>query len=147
MCPKTFETWGRSCRMWKMLLNCPSLFILYFEEYSSCLIVLPRFQSGAHFVIETTNDLPEVIKEINRRMAMGIKPWNTILHNKCSLLFCCSQSLALLCFVICTPVSLILDISVICEGRRIESFCELNKSLAAVPGAWVRLYLHMWFRY
>jgi len=32
------------------------------------------FKSGAHFVIETTNDLPEVIKEINRRMAMGIKP-------------------------------------------------------------------------
>jgi len=32
------------------------------------------YKSGAHFVIETTNDLPEVIAEINRRMQMGIKP-------------------------------------------------------------------------
>ena len=31
-------------------------------------------QSGAHFVIETTNDLPEVIAEINKRMQMGLKP-------------------------------------------------------------------------
>merc|ERR1712154_311657 len=32
------------------------------------------YKSGAHFVIETTNDLPEVIAEINKRMKMGLKP-------------------------------------------------------------------------
>merc|ERR1712183_247140 len=32
------------------------------------------YKSGAHFVIETTNDLPGVIAEINKRMQMGIKP-------------------------------------------------------------------------
>ena len=31
-------------------------------------------QAGAHFVIPTTVDLPPVIAEINRRLAMGIKP-------------------------------------------------------------------------
>ena len=31
-------------------------------------------QAGAHFVIPTTVDLPPVIAEINRRMAMGIRP-------------------------------------------------------------------------
>jgi phosphonoacetaldehyde hydrolase len=32
------------------------------------------YQAGAHFVIATTVDLPPVIAEINRRLAMGIKP-------------------------------------------------------------------------
>merc|ERR1719461_1347274 len=32
------------------------------------------YKSGAHFVIETTNELPEVIEEINKRMKMGLKP-------------------------------------------------------------------------
>merc|ERR1712141_891447 len=32
------------------------------------------YKSGAHFVIETTNDLPGVIAEINKRMQMGIRP-------------------------------------------------------------------------
>merc|ERR1711992_47533 len=32
------------------------------------------YKSGAHFVIETTNDLPEVIAETNKRMKMGLKP-------------------------------------------------------------------------
>merc|ERR1719397_975421 len=32
------------------------------------------YQAGAHFVIQTTVDLPPVIAEINRRLAMGIKP-------------------------------------------------------------------------
>merc|ERR1712117_515379 len=32
------------------------------------------YKSGAHFVIDTTNDLPGVIEEINNRMKMGIKP-------------------------------------------------------------------------
>jgi len=32
------------------------------------------YSAGAHFVIDTTNDLPDVVAEINRRMAMGIKP-------------------------------------------------------------------------
>jgi len=32
------------------------------------------YKNGAHFVIETTNDLPGVIAEINKRMQMGIRP-------------------------------------------------------------------------
>jgi len=32
------------------------------------------YQAGAHFVIPTTVQLPEVIEEINKRMALGIKP-------------------------------------------------------------------------
>jgi len=32
------------------------------------------YKGGAHFVIDTTNELPDVIAEINRRMEMGIKP-------------------------------------------------------------------------
>jgi len=32
------------------------------------------YKAGAHFVIETTRDLPPVVEEINRRMAMGIRP-------------------------------------------------------------------------
>merc|ERR1711990_1391808 len=32
------------------------------------------YKSGAHFVIETTNDLPGVVAEINKRMQMGTKP-------------------------------------------------------------------------
>jgi len=32
------------------------------------------YKSGAHFVINTTNDLPAVIEEINKRMKMGLKP-------------------------------------------------------------------------
>jgi len=32
------------------------------------------YKAGAHFVIETTRDLPEVVEEINRRMAMGLRP-------------------------------------------------------------------------
>merc|ERR1712244_171946 len=32
------------------------------------------YKSGAHFVIETTNDLPGVIAEINKRMCLGLKP-------------------------------------------------------------------------
>ena len=38
-------------------------------------ILIVTVQSGAHFVIDTTNDLPEVIAEINKRMAMGLRPW------------------------------------------------------------------------
>ena len=39
------------------------------------LTLMPRSpQAGAHFVIPTTVDLPPVIAEINRRMAMGIRP-------------------------------------------------------------------------
>jgi len=32
------------------------------------------YQAGAHFVIETTNDLPAVVDEINKRLSLGIKP-------------------------------------------------------------------------
>merc|ERR1712121_220905 len=32
------------------------------------------YKSGAHFVINTTNDLPGVIEEINKRMKLGLKP-------------------------------------------------------------------------
>jgi len=32
------------------------------------------YKNGAHFVIETTNDLPGVIEEINRRLKLGLKP-------------------------------------------------------------------------
>jgi len=32
------------------------------------------YQTGAHFVIETTRDLPGVIEEINRRLSLGLKP-------------------------------------------------------------------------
>jgi len=32
------------------------------------------YKAGAHFVIETTRDLPEVVEQINRRMAMGLRP-------------------------------------------------------------------------
>jgi len=31
-------------------------------------------KAGAHFVIETTNDLPDVIVEINRRLKSGLRP-------------------------------------------------------------------------
>merc|ERR1719391_1273711 len=31
-------------------------------------------QAGAHFVINTTRDLPPVIEEINRRLSLGLKP-------------------------------------------------------------------------
>jgi len=32
------------------------------------------FQAGAHFVIETTRDLPPIVEEINKRMALGLRP-------------------------------------------------------------------------
>lgn len=32
------------------------------------------YQAGAHFVIDTTVDLPPVIAEINKRMALGLRP-------------------------------------------------------------------------
>jgi len=32
------------------------------------------YKAGAHFVIETTNSLPGVIEEINRRLALGLRP-------------------------------------------------------------------------
>jgi len=32
------------------------------------------YKAGAHFVIDTTNDLPGVVTEINKRMAMGLRP-------------------------------------------------------------------------
>jgi len=32
------------------------------------------YKAGAHFVIDTTNDLPAVIDQINQRLALGIKP-------------------------------------------------------------------------
>jgi len=31
-------------------------------------------QAGAHFVIDTTRDLPPIIEEINRRLSLGLKP-------------------------------------------------------------------------
>merc|ERR1712121_546969 len=31
-------------------------------------------EAGAHFVIDTTRDLPPIIEEINRRMALGLRP-------------------------------------------------------------------------
>lgn len=32
------------------------------------------YQAGAHFVIETVNDLPAVLEEINKSLALGLKP-------------------------------------------------------------------------
>jgi phosphonoacetaldehyde hydrolase len=32
------------------------------------------FECGCHFVIDTVVELPEVIEEINRRLALGIAP-------------------------------------------------------------------------
>lgn len=32
------------------------------------------YQAGAHFVVETVNDLPGVIEEINKRLEQGLKP-------------------------------------------------------------------------
>jgi phosphonoacetaldehyde hydrolase len=32
------------------------------------------YDAGAHFVIETINDLPNTVDEINRRIQMGIRP-------------------------------------------------------------------------
>jgi len=32
------------------------------------------YKAGAHFVIETTNSLPGVLEEINRRLALGLSP-------------------------------------------------------------------------
>jgi len=32
------------------------------------------YQAGAHFVIDTTRDLPPVILEINNRMKLGLRP-------------------------------------------------------------------------
>jgi hypothetical protein len=32
------------------------------------------YECGSHFVIDTVNELPEVIEEINRRLALGISP-------------------------------------------------------------------------
>ena len=31
-------------------------------------------KAGAHFVIETTRDLPPIIEEINKRMCLGLRP-------------------------------------------------------------------------
>merc|ERR1711936_244722 len=32
------------------------------------------YQAGAHFVIDTTCDLPPIIEEINQRMRLGLRP-------------------------------------------------------------------------
>ena len=32
------------------------------------------YQSGAHYVIDTISDLPEVVDKINDRLAMGLSP-------------------------------------------------------------------------
>ena len=32
------------------------------------------YKAGCHFVIDTIKDLPPVVEEINRRLAMGINP-------------------------------------------------------------------------
>jgi len=39
-------------------------------EHASNLL----YKAGAHFVIETTRDLPGVIEEINKRLSLGLKP-------------------------------------------------------------------------
>ena len=48
------------------------------DAENTCSLMVPMMlmaiQAGAHFVIATTVDLPPVIAEINRRLAMGIKP-------------------------------------------------------------------------
>ena len=33
------------------------------------------FKCGSHFVIDTINDLPDVIEQINQRLELGIAPW------------------------------------------------------------------------
>jgi hypothetical protein len=30
-------------------------------------------KAGAHFVIETTRDLPPIVEEINKRMSLGLR--------------------------------------------------------------------------
>ena len=32
------------------------------------------YKAGCHFVIDTIKDLPPVVEEINKRLAMGINP-------------------------------------------------------------------------
>ena len=32
------------------------------------------FNAGCHFVVDTINDLPPIVEEINKRLAMGINP-------------------------------------------------------------------------
>ena len=32
------------------------------------------FKAGCHFVIDTIKDLPPVVEEINKRLAMGLSP-------------------------------------------------------------------------
>jgi len=32
------------------------------------------YKAGAHFVIETTRDLPQIVEEINKRMTLGLRP-------------------------------------------------------------------------
>lgn len=32
------------------------------------------YKAGAHFVIDTTVDLPGVLDQINQRLALGLKP-------------------------------------------------------------------------
>jgi len=32
------------------------------------------YKAGAHFVIETTNDLPAILADINNRLSLGLKP-------------------------------------------------------------------------
>ena len=62
-----FSAW---CLLQLQLLQCvKSLSCNLFQhlDHSSC-------QAGAHFVIPTTVDLPPVIAEINRRLAMGLRP-------------------------------------------------------------------------
>ena len=46
----------------------------YIYLYTYLPVILFLFQSGAHFVIDTTNDLPAIIDLINQRLALGIKP-------------------------------------------------------------------------
>ena len=32
------------------------------------------YKAGCHFVIDTIKDLPPIVEEINRRLAMGLSP-------------------------------------------------------------------------
>jgi len=53
----------------EMVTADPTVLARKVEEATNSL-----YQAGAHFVIPTTVDLPPVIEEINRRLALGLRP-------------------------------------------------------------------------
>ena len=48
--------------------------IVFFMSFDSTYNNAFFLKAGAHFVIDTVNELPAVIEDINRRLALGLRP-------------------------------------------------------------------------